>query len=388
MNVYKAYFKIIKKNLGVLSIYLIIFLAFAISLANFNDTYGNENFQTTKVNVAFINNDHNSRFLYDFRNYIAKNTNLVTIGESKEEKQDALYFNEVEYIITIPKGFTKKILSGNKNVHIEKNIIPNSTSGVFVDNLINKYLNTARRYISTDKNLSQFEIVTNVNKDLKKQSKIKIQSYENLSQDSTCYKYYNFFAYCVFAVLILGVGAVMLSFGKEDLKRRNLSSPMTFGSYNFQIALANITYAVVIWLVISLVSALMYKDYMFSTRGLLLLLNSLVFTIVTLSISLLISTLVKNQNVMSAVANVVALGSCFISGVFVDQDYLAGSVLLIAKFNPTYWYVKANDYIGEIVNFSGDNMNDIFICILIEVLFAIVVYVVNLFIVRQRRVSN
>ena len=389
MQVYKAYFKIIKKNIGQLSIYLIIFLLFAIIFGKVSTSPKDTDFESTKVNISIINKDENSELISGLTDYLKENANIVDVGTSKEDLQDALFFREAEYIITIPKGFTKEILKGNKDINIEKTVIPNSTSEIYMDNLINRYLNTVKMYTSTIDNISQAKLVSNVNKDLSHTTDVKIKTYDNdYSNNASCANYYNFFAYSMFAVLILGISLVMISFNNKDLKRRNLASSLSMKNMNIQMVFANITYAVVVWFVMIIASFIMFKNYMFTINGLLSLLNSFVFTLAALSISILISNLVTSRNALSAVVNVIALGSCFISGVFVPQQYLGDTVLSIAKFNPTYWYVKANDDIAILVNYSNENMRPIFMSMIIVLGFALAVYAVTLVVIKQKRLSN
>lgn len=389
MQVYKAYFKIIKKNIGQLSIYLIIFLLFAIIFGKVSTSPKDTDFESTKVNISIINKDENSKLISGLTDYLKENANIVDVGTSKEDLQDALFFREAEYIITIPKGFTKEILKGNKDINIEKTVIPNSTSEIYMDNLINRYLNTVKMYTSTIDNISQAKLVSNVNKDLSHTTDVKIKTYDNdYSNNASCANYYNFFAYSMFAVLILGISLVMISFNNKDLKRRNLASSLSMKNMNIQMVFANITYALVVWFVMIIASFIMFKNYMFTINGLLSLLNSFVFTLAALIISILISNLVTSRNALSAVVNVIALGSCFISGVFVPQQYLGDTVLSIAKFNPTYWYVKANDDIAILVNYSNENMRPIFMSMIIVLGFALAVYAVTLVVIKQKRLSN
>lgn len=125
-----------------------------------------------------------------------------------------------------------------------------------------------------------------------------------------------------------------------------------------------------------------------SYNGLWLWLNGLVFTIAVLSISYLVGLLTKNRNAQSAIANVVSLGFSFLSGAFVPQELLSDKVLTIASFNPTYWYVKANNAIGKLSNFNFDNLSSILIYMLIELGFAIAIFSVALVISKQKRIVN
>lgn len=389
MQVYKAFFKIIRNNLVELSIYLIVFLLFAILLGNLKENPGDINFQETKINVAVINKDEDSEIAEEFQNYISNNVNIKDIGTSKEELQDALYFSEVEYILTIPKGFTEKILNNDKAVTIEKTTIPNSTSEFYIDSLVNRYLNTAKRYIGTLDNISEEELTKYISNDLDYSTKVEVNTYNDRYVNNTGAKnYYNYLAYSMFAILILGVSAVMLTFNNKDLKMRNLSSALTIRKMNFQLILGNITYALVVWIILIISSFVMYKGYMFSINGILYLVNSFIFSLAALSIGLFISTIVSNKSAVTAASNVVSLGFCFISGVFVPQEFLGKTVLSIAKFNPVYWYVKANEEISVLINCNKENLIPIINSILIVMAFAVTIIAVTLVVMKQKRVEN
>jgi ABC-2 type transport system permease protein len=59
-------------------------------------------------------------------------------------------------------------------------------------------------------------------------------------------------------------------------------------------------------------------------------------------------------NAINGIVNVIALGSSFLCGAFVPLRWLPSSVLTIAKFLPTYYYVKSNSIITtlEEINFT------------------------------------
>lgn len=388
MQVYKAFFKIVKSNLTEIIIYAAVFLFFGVVLGNNASSPTDTDFTETKVNIAFINNDENSLIIDGIKEYLEEHANIVDIKNDKNEFQDALFFREAEYIIKIPKGFTDKILNNDKNVKIEKHTIPNSVSEVYMDNIINRYLNTVKMYTSTIKDISQNALVKYVNKDLSYSTKVEISEYESgYTYNSNCKNYYNYLPYTMFAILVLGVSSVMVTFNDKDIRMRNLSSALTLRSFGFQMILGNITFAIALWFIIVVISFIMYKNYMFSINGFLLLLNSFAFTIAALSISLLIGNIVKSRNAMSGAANIVSLGSCFISGVFVPQEYLGDTVINIARFNPTYWYIKANNEISLLVNYNKENITPIAISMLIMLGFSLTIFAITLVVMKQRRLS-
>ncbi|MNC77436.1 hypothetical protein D3C75_1293910 [compost metagenome] len=74
---------------------------------------------------------------------------------------------------------------------------------------------------------------------------------------------------------------------------------------------------------------------------------------------------------MSAIANVVGLGPSFISGVFVPQQFLWDTVLHIASFTPTYWFVQGNTRISTLTSFNWNSLSPVFYDMLIQIGFAV-----------------
>lgn len=385
MQVYKAFFKIIKRNMTQLMIYVIVFLLFAVLLSNTYTNPANTNFEETKINVAFINHDTDSILVEGLKNHLSQNANFIDLPDDTQKLQDALFFRSVEYIVKVPEGFTDGLLSG-RAIQIEKTTVPNSTSGIYIDSLINKYLNTAKTYSNSIEGLSPEQLVSYINKDLSLKAEVKLVNpnlQSNISKKSAYY--FNFLAYSLFAILILGVSAVMMVFNHTDLKKRNLGSPLKLRSMNFQMVLGNMSFAVLVWFVLIFASFIMYGSYMYTPNGLLYILNSFIFALAALSISYFIANLIHSKGAMSAAANVVSLGTCFISGVFVPQALLSKTVLTISSFTPTYWYVKSNNQIANMVHFNLENLTPIFTNMSIILGFAVAMLSVTLTLIKQKR---
>lgn len=388
MQVYKVYFKVIYKNITQIAIYFIVFLFLILILANTYTSPTNTNYTETKVNIAFINYDKDSKIVEGLKNYLSPKANIVNIQDNTQKLQDALFFRKVEYIVKVPEGFTKGILRGS-SIKLDKTSLPGSTSSIYMDNIINKYLNTAKVYVSSIGNLSEEELVRSINADLNQKTDVKLNNYTNEVSDSErCSYFFNYLAYSLFFILILGICAVMIAFNNTDLKKRKLCSPVKHRTMYFQLILGNLSFAIITWLLLITASFIMYGSYMFTAKGMLFLLNSLIFTIAALSIAYLTGNIVKSKKVMSAVANVVVLGTCFISGVFVPQELLGKSVLAIASFTPNYWYVKSNNSIASMVNVNMENLTPIFLNMLIMVGFAAALLAITLVVIKQKSVSD
>ena len=388
MVVYKAFFKIILKNLAQLMIYIVVFISLALALANTNFSNQNTSFTETKVNIAFINYDEGSKVVEGLRDYLNKNANIIAIPDDLQSLQDALFFREVEYIIRVPKGFSEGLIMGNE-IQLEKSSVPASATGIYLDNLINKYINTVKIYTTNIKNLSEEQLLSYVDMDLAQKTEVKLNnSMEEVIKNKRRAFYFNYMSYAIFSILILGVCTVMIVFNNSDLKRRNLCSPVRLRYMNFQMVLGNFSFAVLTWLVTIFTSFILYGSFMFTTKGVLFLLNSFIFTLAALSISYLLGNVIKNRNAMSAAANVFALGTCFISGVFVPQALLGKTVLKISSFTPNYWYVKSNNIISSLDSYSLESLTPVFLNMLIIMGFAVAVLSVTLVMIKQNRMSS
>lgn len=385
MQVYKAFFKIILKNRMQISIYLIVFIVLAVAFTASYTSPVSTDFTESKINIALINEDEDSVFLDGFIAYLTENANLVNLPDDPQSLQDALFFQEVDYILRIPAGFSQDFLAG-QTVSLEKTAAPNSTSATFMDLRINQYLNTAQTYLQYDDVISEYSLVQAINDDLSATASVTLTANKDESASAEKIGYFfNFMAYTLFAVMILGVCAVMLVFNDPNLKKRNFSSPLRTFNYNSQLILGSLSFAFISWLLMISVSFVFNGSFMLTEKGGLLILNSFIFTLTALSISFLISNLVKSQGAMSAVANVFALGTSFISGVFVEQSLLGDTVLSIASFTPTYWYVKSNNAIASAASLSGDTLTGILSNMALVLGFGIAVLGVTMVLLKNRK---
>lgn len=111
---------------------------------------------------------------------------------------------------------------------------------------------------------------------------------------------------------------------------------------------------------------------MFTTHGLIYLINSFIFTICTTALAFLIGNFLNNKDAINGIVNVVALGSSFLCGAFVPQSMLGSSVLKIAHLLPTYYYIKNNELLTTIEVFNFETLKPLIINMFIIVIFAII----------------
>jgi ABC-2 type transport system permease protein len=378
--------KIVKKNLPSMMIYVVVFLGISMLFAANATKTQPTSFSSQKASVAFIS-EENSTLIDGFKQELSKNAVYVNIPDETEKLQDALYFRNVTCIIRIPKGFTQAFMRG-EDVQIQKTVVPNSVSNAYIDISINQYLNDARLYVKNIKGITQEELVRHLKTDLTVNTPVDLKNVQASTRTDFTVNYFNYLSYALFSVLILGISAIMLVFNNKDLSRRNFCSPVSAGRMNLQFILANFVFTLSCWAIMVGVGTLMDIRHGLNGNFAYFLLNSIIFTLCASSISFLIGNMLKNRSAISAVCNVVTLGPCFISGVFVPQELLSDNVLKIASFTPTYWFVKANNQIASLTNLNASNLRQIFYYMLIEFGFALAFFAVSLAVGKKKRMSS
>lgn len=387
MQVFKACLIILKKNLVSMAIYLGIFLVFVVLITVSYTRSDPSDFTASRPRTALINEDTGNLLSDHLAAYITAHTQLVDIEPDADKLQDALFFRQIVYVVRIPTGFGEAYLEGDSNATLIRTSLPDSFQGTYTDQLIERYLNAISRYrtVSPDRTLDS--ILADVDEDMAISSTVTLQPGSSQNPFEPMIYYFTFLAYSLIAVMILGVTSLMLSFQSKDMKKRNTASPLPLMKFNLQLLLGNLVFAVIAWLFLSLTSLFLFGGYDNLSGWLLLILNTFIFSLTCLSMSFLISQFIKSRAVQQATANVFALGTCFISGVFVPQEMLGDQVLAVASFTPTYWYIKGVRLIQHFDRIPLNQINSFTQAILIQLGFMLTFAIVALVVAKHRQQS-
>ena len=104
MTVFKGYLKILKKNLGMLLIYLVIFFAIAIALQASARKEHLGTFEKTRINVAVADRDQ-SELSRGLIRYLSTIHNVSEISSEPSVMQEELFYRNTSYIVTDPGKF-------------------------------------------------------------------------------------------------------------------------------------------------------------------------------------------------------------------------------------------------------------------------------------------
>lgn len=374
MIVFKNYFNIVKRHLGI----ILMFSAISIGISVINTSYkSTEEYVNVDPKIAVINYD-NSALADNFVKYITKRAEIVEVQDNEKAIQDALYLNKVDSILIIPDNFEKNLLMGkDPKVKIKK-----STQNVseYTELLVNRYFKIAENYSKVG--MTQKEIIKNIEKDIQNEIEVKVSS-ENKSDMEKLAVYYSFENYAFLSIFIFIIGTIMCIFNKETIRKRNNVSKLNPKSFSNQLFLGHMTLTLSIWAIFILISIILYKDLMFTINGLLLIINSLCFVITATSLAYLIGCLIKNENVISGIQNVISLGFSFISGCFVPIEWLDTNIINFSKIFPSYWFIQGNYNITKLSAFNFEAIKPVIINYGIILFFGIIYFIASKFIISK-----
>lgn len=379
MIVFKTFLKILNKNKFIIILYTVFLIGFG--GFNMQTSDNSTNFVATKPDVMIVNYDGKNKITNNLINYITKNSNVVQLNSSEEAINDGLFYRDVNYVIYIPKNYNKDFMNG-KNPKIDIKSTGDYQSSL-AEMLLSRYIKVANIY---QKNITnEDELISKINETLSKKSKVEITS--NLDTDAIAKVtfYYNFASYSILACLVYVICLILSSFKDIKIQKRTIISSTNYKKLNRQLLLSNSLFSIILWFIYVILSFILIGNIMFSTQGIIYLINSFIFTICATTIALFIGNLVSNKNTINGIVNVIALGSSFLCGAFVPMEWLPNEVLKIAHILPSYYYISSNEILKTLEVFNFKTIKPILSNMLIILAFSILFIVLTNIVTKKKQ---
>lgn len=376
MTTYKAFLKVLKKNIWMIGLYTLILIVCMIG--NSQNKNSMTNFTAAKPLVTIQDND-DSLLSRKLKDYMAARSDIVKL-KTDEELNDALYFDGTDYVIMIDKGFGEKIAKGEKPEMPVKSV--GNYRAYLAETIYARFLKVVEAFAPAP----QEEIVKNLEQILEHETDVEMASKIDVSGLSNAKNYYNFMSYAIIAGLVFAVAYTTSAFKKEMVKKRLMVSATKFRSINSKLLICNLVIALVMLVFYVGLSVLMVgSDVIFTMNGLFFVLNGAVLSVCAVAFAFLLTNLLKNNNAILAVINVVALGSCFLCGVFVPAEWMPEFVQNLGRALPSYYYTESNQIISELDIFNFETLRPVLINMLIIVGATILIMVINNIVIRKKQ---
>jgi len=382
MIIFKTFLKVLNKCKAP----IIMYTVFLIFFGGFNmKTSDNSiNFVASKPDILIVNQDKEEGITKNLIEYIENNSNIIDVEDNEEARNDALFYRDVNYIIYIPENFNKDFLE-NKNPKIDIKSTGDYQSSL-AEMMLERYLKVAKIY--KDVYSSETELIEKINDTLSKEVKITITSKLDTNKLDKATFFYNFTNYCILAGCIYVICLILSSFKRENINKRTIISSMNYKEYNRKLLISNSLFAIVLWVFYVLLSFVLVGDIMFTSHGIIYIINSFIFTMCAVTIAFLLGTLITNKNAVNGIVNVIALGSSFLCGAFVPVEMLPDTILKVAHILPSYWFIKTNEEIKTLEILDFETLKPIIMNMGMIVIFSILfVIITNILSSRRRKIS-
>lgn len=378
MTIFKTYWKIVKKNIGIIILYTVMLLVFG--TMNLKANKNSFEFISSKPDIIIVNNS--SGIITDnLISYLKTNANVKNITD-ENDIDDAVFFRDANYVIYIPKEFENKIENGKEfNIDIKTN---NSYDSYIASELLNKYLDVFSKYMNlyNDKILA----IQKLDNTLNKKADVVIENKTSLNTKTSLF--YNFSSYSIMAIVIYIICLVLSSFNDEKISKRTSLSGMNYKTFNNYLYISSFTFTFIIFIVYLILSFLILKNSILNINGFLYSLNMFIFFIVSFTMAILISNLVKSKGAISGVVNVISLGSAFLCGAFIPVKYMPSFALKIAHIFPTFYFIDNNEYIASLQNFDKASYEFVLKNLIIMIIFVMIFLILNTLVTRFKRKAN
>ena len=338
MRVFKNYFKIAKAHKVAIILYTVIFIAIMSFSTKSDDT---NNIYTNVRPDIYVKDEANTDLSRGLYSYLEKKAVIKEMDESVVE--DKLFYQMISASLVIEKDFDK-----SKNVNFKS--APNDMYGMTIKELVNQYLSQVNAYKIAG--FKDKDAIKYTNEDLEKRVDVEIKSGSKIGREDNSKFYFNFINYLILSQVLLIVSTIVNVYKKKSTAMRNAVSPMAKSRMNLELILGHVVTGLVVWALYIILYLVLYKYDFSATHTNLMMVNSFFFTISVVTMAVLISSLVKNQNAIQGIMQIVSLGSSFLCGAFVPQDLLSKTALTLGKIFPSYYYIKNNEMLIENPNIS------------------------------------
>lgn len=380
MQAFKLCFKILKKNLGLIIMYVCIFAGVGTSFAMMQGS-GSDRYTASEASVAVINADGTAEVAEALIGYLDSANEIVGIEDDRKQIDDALFFRSAEYIIRIPAGFTERFVS-DEPLPLEVFAVSGTMAEVNIKMQVEQFFGTLRGYLSNT-DLPLGAALSRVNENLAVSSGF--ESIQAETDYSVLTFLFRWLTYSVVITMIVSIVPLMLSFTNPMVRMRNEIASVKRNRLATQRFLAYGIVAAAIFVIQFLVSLMLDGSALMTVRGGIMVLNLAALSVVALSLAFLLGMIIRSDIGVNIASNVVSLCFAFLSGAFVPQALLGKNILLAAHFLPTYWYVRNVEAAAQAFTLGGSFVSGQILGIGIMLGFAAVFFLAALAVNRYKR---
>lgn len=384
MQVFKIYFKLLKHYKGVIILYFAIFITVALIMTGNLSADSKKGFEEEKLDIAIIDQDKETLGTA-LKTYFGGNHNLVDMEYEESTILNELYWRQLDYVLVIPKGFEADLLKGNrKGMELKCMRVPGYFEASYFESELTLYTSKLTGLLAAGYSIEKAE------KELldlqAEKTEISFAAFVNENQNDACTVFFTYAPYLFITLGMNGVGIILLRFNAKEVKDRMECSATSMKSRIAGITGGILAFGAIMLAVVLIIAGVLSKGSIYTdVRFPFFMLNLVSMLVLGLSLGFLTGMVAKNSEEVSGMVNIVSLGLCFLGGVFVPQEFFSDTIIKVAKFFPTYWYVATNEIIGGMKEFDTALFGKIFSQMGLVFCYALVFFAVTLVVISNRR---
>ena len=373
MQVYKCFMKIFQKKWGQVVMYLGIFLVLGIIMTAQAVHTKDSEFKAESYRFCVFDED-DSAVSRGLCAHLDRDNERVEIPDEKTAIQDELYNRNVHCVIRVPRGFGDSLRE--KNVSAEASSaakvsvvsVPGTVYGEVFESEVDGYVRMIRCALAGG--FDEEEAISLEERAAGLSAQVELNDPGRSGERSLLYYSFRYVPYLFICMCVVTITPMLIVFQKKKIRERIAASSCPANRFSLILFAGVVTVGAILCMAHLALAAALSGGDIFSAKGALFALNEFCFLIVVLGLVYLLGQVVKRQEVLNMIANLVGLGCSFLCGVFVPLELMGEGVIRAAHFLPPYWYVRAADWIDRFR--TGDSLAELFPLLGVELLFGAV----------------
>lgn len=382
MQVFKTYFLILKKYKGTVILFFAVFMTLALIMAKQNSVEKQKSFSEEELEIGLIDEDGKT-FGLAMQEYFGENIHWKKIEDDRPEITNELYWRSLDYVLVIPEGFEESLIAGSP-MALSCMQVPGYFDAAYFEADLDQYLQKMTAMLSAGYSMQETE--EELDKLKEEKTDVEMASFVNENQHDASTNFFLYVPYLFLSVGVVGIGLVLLRLNEKEVKDRTECSSTSLRERNLGITMAIMVFGIMMYLAVLVIDMVLSGGSILTDSRLpWFALNLFAMLLFGLSLGFLTGTVAKNGDAVNGIVNVAGLTLCFLGGVFVPQEFFGEGVAKVAKFLPTYWYVRNNEEIGQMTQVTARFTKEILTQAGVIFVYALVVFAVTLVIISAKR---
>ncbi|TVT27292.1 ABC transporter permease [Salinicoccus cyprini] len=317
---------------------LIFLTAFFIFAFGFSQNSGGQAYESEALDLKVIDQSR-SEISRGFIDYLSSDNTVEVVDDSTDfgALEEEIFLGISDGIIRIPSNLEERLADAAPAVEVISD--QRGMAHLQIENVVNRYFIflDAEQSTSSEVDIEQMNALLADGVPVELHESVDVASQNNFSYMST---FISFAGYWIMLFLLIIVGNVMSEFNTTELRQRIDVSPMPTRTLMVQMISAQTVIGLFV-VCFMLYGGIMLRAGHLEGIPLVKMFVALVLiTSFTLSIHYVIGALTTNKFIINGLANFLAIGMAFMSGIMVPLEIMGETAQNIAHYLPLYHFTQ------------------------------------------------